>query len=277
MRILSFAVILTLFAAPAVHAYPEYPPFERTGFSDDYGMFRWWESCWWRVADPYVYLLCGDGDTIRIVYPDGTVTDATSSEIDRFFSLAGGSQSFNAPPVPRQYVRFSGQRLTPAPGDGYRLTDVYGGRFWRFDDDSNFSSSGFSFDGSSDLGTGVFQFDRSGNLISSGTAGGSFSFGGSSDGNGGGSGFPFAGSDDGTQRIFGQDVPTSDDGGDTGIFDRDGNRFEGTRMHDIFYEPIGLFACENIHDSIEGGIFGPIPCTSYRGVFGPTPEYGRAN
>lgn len=237
-----FSILLLLSLSTPVYAYPEYPPFTQTQFRDDYGMFRWWESCWWRVVDPYVYLLCGDGGEISIVYPDGTVGPASAVDLNRLFSQSGGASSFNAPPAPRTTIRFSEGRLTPAPGDGFRLSDIYG-QFPQF----NVPSFSFDFDSYASYGTGVFRFDSSGRFLGSlsGTSGG-FSFGSQS---------------------------TSSDNGGSTTSTRSGNRFEGTRMSDFFYEPIGLIGCNSIQDSRDGGIFGPIPCTSYPGVFGPKVEY----
>lgn len=80
----------------------------------------------------------------------------------------------------------------------------------------------------------------------------------------------------GSQRIFGEEVPTSSDvstgafsGGD-GFFSERSLR---SRMDDFFYGPLGLFGCDSISDSRDGGIFGAIPCTSYPDVFGPVPAY----
>ncbi len=191
-------LLLWLLPFQQAFAYPEYPPFERTRFATEHGMFRWYRGCWFRVLNVYVYIICD---------PSGEVIERT---------------------------RRSAARLTGARGDGISLSDYYGGHF---------SRSGF-FSGS--------DFE-------------------------GGSGFPFAGQDDGTQRIFGENVPTSDGGGTSGVFSGGDGFFSsggGTRMHDVFDQPVG-FGCDDIHDSIDGGLFGPIPCTSYPGVFGPKVEYGR--
>lgn len=55
------------------------------------------------------------------------------------------------------------------------------------------------------------------------------------------------------------------------ILNRNGGGFfssdNSPRMHEVFYKPLGLFTCQNIYDEQEGDIFGPVPCTSYPGVF----------
>ena len=255
-----------------VYAYLEYPPFEQTQFADSTGMFRWWESCWWRVVDPYVYLRCQANGDILIVRPDGTVSQATQSELDRLFDAAGGAVSFNAPGTSGSRLgisRFFSGRTSAAPGDGIRLSDYYGGSFWRFDGSgttgvfNEFDASAFGglsgLNGIGDNEYGVIRFNADGSRDTSDAT------------------FRFSGDNSGPQRIFGEEVPTSDGAGDTGAFSGGDGFFSEnnlrTRMHDFFYEPLGLVGCDSIHDYRDGGIFGPIPCTSYPGVFGPVPEY----
>ncbi len=246
MRILSILTILGIISpsAPIAYAYPENPPFEQTQFAEDYGMFRWWESCWWRVFDPYVYVQCMPDGQVFLLYPDGSSHPASQEDLARLFSSMAdgrrGRSGANRLGLLRGPPRSTAWRLSPAPGDGFRLSDVYGGRFTRFE------VSGLPrFNLPS--GTGVFSFDGFGNRIPSNFTG--FDFGdndGDSDSRG-------------TWRFGG---------------DGSGGRFSGTRMHDIFYKPL-FGGCESIHDSRDGGMFGPIPCTSYPGVFGPKVEYGR--
>lgn len=293
-------------ASPA-YAYPEYPPFEQTQFADDLGMFRWWESCWWRVFDPYVYLQCDPGGDIFIVLPDGTVTEASDSDLDRLYRESNGVVSFNAPGTSGSRLgvsRFFPSRTSAAPGDGIRLSDYYGGTFTRFD--GNGSSSGlFGNSGTSSNSSGVFRFSgtrndvnrqtilgfdvlNSGDLEPTGvfTAGSdgvlrpstTFRFSdGSNDYQNNGNTFRFSGDNSGPQRIAGQEVPTSAGAGSTGAFSGGDGFFSEnnlrTRMDDFFYQPLGLIGCTSIDDSRDGGIFGPIPCTSYPGVLGPVPRY----
>lgn len=266
MRILSLLSILGLLGLSSpVYAYPEYPPFEHTQFADDHGMYRFWEGCWWQVFDPYVYLLCNEstGDTVYLLLPDGQVVAATQDDLNRLYALLRQlgvplhslSSAFNIPPVPRNFSRASAGRLTAAPGDGIRLSDYYGGFANRSFGISSFD--GVSFDsGFSSIGDneyGIFRFNADGTLDRSSST---FSV---SNGNG-------SSSSSGTAQR-----------GSTGAFSGgDGFFSEGnlrTRMPNIFYEPLDTIGCSAIDDYADGGIFGPIPCTSYPGVFGPVPEY----
>ena len=275
MRFFCILCILGL-NAPLAHAYPEYPPFEQTQFADDFGVFRWWQSCWWRVIDPNVYLICQSDGQILLLFPDGTIRAATEEELKKLFSLSPVEGMRGRKGV-RQYSRDSERRLSPATGDGFRLSDVYGGTFTRFGGGSSstgvfrgfggFGGSGGRFGGFGGLGTGVFSFDRDGNPIDRDSNGYSFGdrdydrntdtwrFGGD------GSGGRFSGTD-------------RDRNTDTWRFGGDGSggRFSGTRMDDIFYQPLG-FGCDSIYDSIDTDVFGPAPCTSYPNVFGPVPRY----
>lgn len=283
MRILSILCILGLWA-PTAQAYPEQPAFERTQFAEDFGMFRWWESCWWRVFDPYVYVLCDPNGQVMLVYPDGSTHPASAEDLARFFSSVGderrGRKGANRlglfrPPL-RPTSRLTARRLSPAPGDGFRLRDVYGGGFTRFD------GSGFpQFNLPS--GTGVFSFDGFGNRFSGDFRPGDFSLP-DIDVDVDSNGFDFSGRDrdsgsggfefSGTDREFGgfelgerEDPDRSNIGlieylRQHGTADAFADPNGGTRMHDIFYKPI-IGRCRSIYDSIDGGMFGPIPCTSH--------------
>ncbi|MBT4120110.1 MAG: hypothetical protein HOG89_04170 [Candidatus Peribacter sp.] len=280
MRLLSILTILGISSlnAPAAYAYPEHPAFEHTQFAEDFGMFRWWESCWWRVFDPNIYVLCQPDGDILLVYPDGSVHPASEEDLTRLFASVGDDRRgrsganrlglFQPPRAPQS----RSPRLSPAQGDGFRLSDVYGGRFTRFDG----STSRFPSINLPSGGTGVFSFDGFGNRFS-----GDFRPG---DVNTDFDGFNFSGrdrdSDSGgfdfsrEEREFGgfeigerEEEDRSNIGlinylrqhGTADAFaDPDG----GTRMHDIFYKPI-MGRCQSIYDSIDGGMFGPIPCTSH--------------
>jgi hypothetical protein len=254
MRIFCLLCILSL-SAPVAYAYPEYPPFEQTQFADDFGMFRWWNYCWWRVFDPDIYVLCYPDGSIFLQYPDGRVIRASQEDIERLFAGRGRRREGRGGRVT--------PRLGPALGDGFRLSDVYGGRFFRFDGNSGLGRFNLP------SGTGVFRFDRFGNPITG-------DFGGRDSGDeDDDSGSRSSGSSSSTR--FGGRSSSGSNGSWRFSGDGSGGRFSGTRMHDIFYEPLGLYRCDSIHDSIDGGIFGPIPCTSYPGVFGPKVEFGRTN
>ena len=163
MRLLSILTILGISSlnAPAAYAYPEHPAFEHTQFAEDFGMFRWWESCWWRVFDPNIYVLCQPDGDILLVYPDGSVHPASEEDLTRLFASVGDDRRgrsganrlglFQPPRAPQS----RSPRLSPAQGDGFRLSDVYGGRFTRFDG----STSRFPSINLPSGGTGVFSFD----------------------------------------------------------------------------------------------------------------------
>ena len=277
MRILSILILLSL-SAPTALAYPEYPAFQQTQFAEEFGTFRWWQSCWWRVYDPYVYVLCQPDGQILLVYPDGSLHPASQQDLARLFSLStegGGLRGrkganrlglFRPPTRPRTTSRLSARRLSPAPGDGFRLSTIYPGRFLRPD------GSRFSFTIPS--GTGVFSFDGFGSRFQ-----GDFR--------------PFVprDTDTGRDRDSGDGLGGRDrgdrtddnnnarwrfgrDGTGTTRLAREGGRFQGSCMHPIFYKPV-LGRCQSIYDSIDGGMFGPIPCTSYPGVFGPRTGFVR--
>jgi hypothetical protein len=219
MRIIAILCLLGL-QAPIAHAYPESPPFEQTQFSEDFGVFRWWRSCWWRVFDPNVYLIFQPDGEVLLLYPDGTVRVATEEGLARLY----------------------------VSGDGFCLSDVYGGTFTRFGGSSTSGGpNGFGgFRGYGDSSrTGVFSFDGSGNPIDR---------------------------DSNDFRFGGEDTDRSDAGWRFGG-DGSGGRFASTRMDDFFYEPLGLVGCDSIYDSKDGGVLGPIPCTSYPNVFGDVPKY----
>lgn len=302
MRIFcTLCTLCTLCASlPHAYAYPEYPAFEQTQFAEDFGMFRWWESCWWRVFDPYVYVLCDPNGEVFLVYPDGSTLPASQEDLARLFSLdgrrgfggiggAGGVGGggvgglrgrsganrlglFRPPTQPRTTSRPTARRLSPAPGDGFRLSDVYGGKFTRFD------GSGFP-EFRVPSGTGIFSFDGSGNPLDidfgslnqgnrntdSGNRGS-----GSSSSTGNGSRFRF-GQGSSSSRGFSIGDRDAEGRSNIGLIEYlrqngSGNAFAdpngGTRMHDIFYKPI-IGRCRSIYDFIDGGMFGPIPCTSH--------------
>ena len=266
---LSILLIISGLIASPVYAYPEYPAFEQTQFADSIGVFRWWESCWWRVVDPYVYLRCQPNGYILLVQPDGTVTAATASEIDRLFSALNGAVSFNAPGTSGSRLgvsRFFAGRTSAAPGDGIRLSNYYGETFMR---NKNSGVSGYNSGA-----TGVFRFNGTDITPVNFSLTGVFTGDSSTTNN---NMFRFTDDNNSSQNIFGEEVPTPQDGTDTGVFSGGDGFFSEnnlrSRMDNFFYQPLGLVGCNSIHDSKDGGIFGPIPCTSYPGVLGPVPRY----
>jgi hypothetical protein len=272
---------LLLAFIPTASAYPpEVPLFEQTEFREEYGMFRWYQGCWFRVRHNYAYIICSpDGRPVDRV-PLSSIPELIESGllpadsmtgrlVDRLFGRANTR-------TPANY-RLSAGRTTAAPGDGTRLSDLFGGGTSGF--------SGFSgFDGLGSLGSGVFQFDGIGSFNGSnfgGFSGGGFSTGGSSNGfrfsNNGGSGrsgfdgfsnvnrFAPRENDGATFRFSsGNNSGNGLSGGGDGTAGGNGEGPLG--------QPLG-FGCTDINDTQDGGMLGPIPCTSYPGVLGPVPRY----
>ena len=292
MRLLSLLSACVLLLPQVAHAYPEYPPFAWTEFREEYGMFRWWRGCWFRVLHAYAYITCDPtgGPIARV--PLSQIPDLIAMGV-----LPADSETGEL--VERMLARLRGEalgprlretaaKLTPAPGDGYSLTDVYGGNFRRFEL-PDFSSYGvFQFDGV-DFG-GLSDFDR-------------FRIGRGDlhlpdfdldvnlpdvdvdvdlpdrdvdlpdtdvdlDRDGRGARGSRGERDDGTDE-----EGFTPSGSSTGFGSLNG----GTRMHDIFYRNLGL-QCDSIFDQRPGAIFGPTPCTTYPDIFGPVPNVdGRPN
>ncbi len=221
---------LLLAFIPTASAYPpEVPLFEQTEFREEYGMFRWYQGCWFRVRHNYAYIICSpDGGPVDRV-PLSAIPELIESGLLPADSMTGrlvdrlfGRTTSRTP----SNFRLSAGRTTAAPGDGTRLSDLFGGGKSGF--------NGFSgFDGLNSFGSGLFQFDGIGSFNG-------VNFNGSSFGSNGGSG-----EGDGTA----------------------GGNGEGP-----LGQPLG-FGCSDINDSQDGGMLGPIPCTSYPGVFGPVPRY----
>ncbi len=282
---------LLLALVPTVSAYPpEVPLFEQTEFRDEYGMFRWYQGCWFRVRHQYAYIICSpDGQPIeRVPLSDipelieAGLLPADSSTglfIDQYFS-----ESRN------RSLRWSEGRITAAPGDGTSLSGSSGFRFSL----PPYSGGGFgNLGGFDSLGSGIFQFDGVGNfngLNFTGGIGGGFdglNFSGGSTISDGFNGVNFSGgsSSDGGFDGFSnvnRFAPRENDGSTFRFSSRDGNGGSGLsgggdgtaggNGEGPLGRPLG-FGCDSIDDSRDGGPLGPVPCTSYPGVFGPVPQY----
>lgn len=198
-------LLFSLFVAHA-HAYPpEVPHFSQSEFRDEYGIFRWYEGCWFRIEGDYGCIL-----------PPNSAYGGGFGGID-FGSLGTG------------VFQFDGIVGNIGGFDGFTFGD---GR-----NSSSFNDfSGFDSDGSSGGFSGFSGVDRFGARDNDGTT---FRFSsGNNDGNG----------------LSGGDGSAGGNG-------------EGA-----LGRPVGL-GCDSIDDTRDGGILGPIPCTSYPGVLGPVPRY----
>lgn len=134
-KIAIIAIVASLGFAPlSAYAYPEYPPFEQTAFRDEYGMFRWWRGCWFRVLHAYAYIICS---------PNGEPVDRVPlSEIPGLIEL-GILPADSASGLTAQQIlagqrgrtrtdgrfRYTARTLTPAEGEGIRLSDLYRNNF----------------------------------------------------------------------------------------------------------------------------------------------------
>jgi hypothetical protein len=260
------ALFLALFI-PTTFAYPpEVPLFENTEFREEYGMFRWYQGCWFRVRHNYAYIICSpDGGPVDRV-PLSAIPELIESGLLPADSMTGrlvdrlfGTENTRTP----ANYRLSAGRTTAAPGDGTRLSDLFGGGTSGFSDFSGFNG----FDGLGSLGSGIFQFDGIGSFNGS-------SFGGFSGGGGsytsGWSGF------DGFSNVN-RFAPRENNGVTFRFSSGNGLRgggdgTAGGNGEGPLGQPLG-FGCSDINDSQDGGMLGPIPCTSYPGVFGPVPRY----
>lgn len=278
-RIFGILGILGILLPHQTVAYSEVPPFESTVFSREYGMFRWYQGCWFRVKHAYAYIICSPtGEPVERVpvelVPEliaAGVLPADSSTGELYYIDEHGGIATTRRTGSSFGRLDGGTRLSPARGDGIPLSTYYG--VSRFGGSAG-QGSEFRFNGSNDVTagrTGVFRFRGTSGDFSDAT----FRFSDGSSGDFSDATFRFSnGDNDGVQRIFGEEVGGSSNA-NTGAFSGNDGFFSsgnGTRMPDIFYEPI-FGSCDSIHDSIDGGVFGPIPCTSYPGVFGPVPVY----
>ena len=246
LRTLLFGFLLI----PSVWAY-ENPPFEGTPFTEDYGTFRWYRGCWWKVHDPFEPYFCLPPGVDPFAYFPGSGLPGTSPgpSVEGEFGFSLGDSSFGS-------LDFSGL------GNGINLPS-------------------FSTDG----GFGIFQFDAEGNLIS--RSGGSDDNDDSdSEGSsildrirsrhGGSGGGGIFGGDDGGESgggfSFGDD---DEDRGRTSILSRDGGGFFSGGFREgpaILRQPL-FGRCESIHDGRETESLGEVPCTTYPSIFGPVPRY----
>ncbi|MDP7069129.1 MAG: hypothetical protein QF815_01275, partial [Candidatus Peribacteraceae bacterium] len=165
MRLIA-SLCIWLLLAPSTLAYPEYPPFEQTEFADEYGMFRWWKGCWFRVLHAYAYIICDpSGGPIDRV-PLSAIPDLIAAGVLPADSATGWFtyQIFSGA---RTRGRWSARRLTPAPGDGISLRDYYGrgtggfGGFGGFDGGGFGGFGGFDGGGFGGFSGGGSSFSRS--------------------------------------------------------------------------------------------------------------------
>lgn len=262
------ALLLALFI-PTTFAYPpEVPLFEHTEFRHEYGMFRWYEGCWFRIRHNYAYIICSPNGRPVDRVPLSAIPELVASGLLPADSVTG--QLLDS--LLRQQntrSRFGISRVTAAPGDGTRLSDLFGGGtsrsrsgntggtgVFRFSGTNipNISGNGFSFGSSNTDGTSnTFRFSDAGNDNSSG-------FDGYSNVNR----FAPRDNDGATFRFSSGNNDSGLSGAGDGSAGGDGTRVLGRPF---------LEGCNSISDSKDGGILGPIPCTTYPGVLGPIPKY----
>ncbi|PIR54455.1 hypothetical protein COU75_00735 [Candidatus Peregrinibacteria bacterium CG10_big_fil_rev_8_21_14_0_10_42_8] len=249
------ALFLALFI-PTTFAYPpEVPLFEHTEFRNEYGMFRWYEGCWFRIRHNYAYIICSPNGRPVDRVPLSAIPELVASGLLPADSVTGQLLDRS---LKQQNTRsrFGISRVTAAPGDGTRLSDLFRGTSSTRSGTNvpNISGNGFSFGGSNTDGTSnTFRFSDTGNDNSSGFDGYSnvnrFA---PRDNNGAAFRFQNGASNSGNSRF--QDGTAGGNG-------------EG-----VLGRPF-LEGCSSINDSNDGGILGPIPCTTYPGVLGPIPKY----
>ena len=273
---------LLLAFIPTASAYPpEVPLFEQTEFREEYGMFRWYQGCWFRIRHNYAYIICSpDGGPVDRV-PLSVIPELIESGLLPADSMTGrlvdrlfGRTTSRTP----SNFRLSAGRTTAAPGDGIRLSSLPGGG-------SSGSRSFSGFDGLNSLGSGLFRFDGIGSFNGvnfNGSSFGGFSGGGSTN-SGNGNGFSFGSNGESGGSGFNgfsnvnRFAPRDNDGSTFRFSSGNGlsgggDGTAGGNGEGPLGQPLG-FGCSDINDSQDGGMLGPIPCTSYPGVFGPVPRY----
>lgn len=237
-----FIAFLLALYIPTTYAYRvEVPQFQQTAFRNNYGIFRWYQGCWFQVRGDMAYMICSPNGRPIDRVPLTSIPDLVRSGILPFDSISRQRSNIRN--------RYNASRLTAAPGDGIRLSSLFGG-------------------GTSENGN--FVNNASGNIDTQ-----------------------FSGFRGNTERFRNQLTQNNpfESSGDRFSSNRSSNRFRsgnrnsgvrgnsrfgngsaGGNGQGLLGRPLGV-SCSSIDDTIDRGIFGPIPCTWYPGVFGPKVEY----